>query len=116
VVEEFDRVQDSLVVHLEDPEGGNGELVLFLELTDGDLDEAFRAEVLRSLRETLSPRHVPDTVVLMPGVPRNMTGKKLELPVKKILQGANPESVVSRGAMSNPDVLAAYLDYAASRP
>jgi acetoacetyl-CoA synthetase len=59
---------------------------------------------------------VPDTVVLMPGVPRNMTGKKLELPVKKILQGANPESVVSRGAMSNPDVLAAYLDYAASRP
>jgi acetoacetyl-CoA synthetase len=116
VVEEFDRVQDSLVVHLEDPEGGNGELVLFLELTDGDLDDAFRAEVLRSLRETLSPRHVPDTVVLMPGVPRNMTGKKLELPVKKILQGANPESVVSRGAMSNPDVLAAYLDYAASRP
>jgi acetoacetyl-CoA synthetase len=116
VVEEFDRVEDSLVVHLEDPEGGNGELVLFLALSDGDLDDAFKTDVLRSLREALSPRHVPDTVVQMPGVPRNMTGKKLELPVKKIMQGATPESVVSSGAMSNPEVLTAYLDYAASRP
>jgi acetoacetyl-CoA synthetase len=116
VVEEFDRVEDSLVVHLEDPEGGNGELVLFLALGDGELDDAFKTDVLRSLRDALSPRHVPDTVVQMPGVPRNMTGKKLELPVKKIMQGATPESVVSSGAMSNPEVLTAYLDYAASRP
>ena len=115
VVEEFDRVADSVVVHLEDPEGGPGELILFLVLTDGELDDSFRAEMVRALRDALSPRHVPDTIVQMPGVPRNLTGKKLELPVKKILQGTDPDAVVSRGAVADAEVLDAYLAYAASR-
>ncbi len=115
VVEEFERVIDSLVVHLEDPEGGPGELVLFVVLADGELDDAFRTEILRALRDALSPRHVPDTVVQMPGVPRTLTGKKLELPVKNILRGADPASVVSRGALAAPEVLDAYLAYNATR-
>jgi acetoacetyl-CoA synthetase len=115
VIEEFERVEDSVVVHLEDPAGGPGELILFLVLTDGELDESLRLEIARSQRDALSPRHVPDTIVQMPGVPRNLTGKKLELPVKKILQGTDPAAVVSRGAVADAEVLDAYLAYAASR-
>ncbi len=69
----------------------------------------------RCVRDALSPRHVPDTIVQMPGVPRNLTGKKLELPVKKILQGTDPDAVVSREAVADAEVLDAYLAYAASR-
>jgi acetoacetyl-CoA synthetase len=52
----------------------------------------------------------------MPAVPRNLTGKKLELPVKKVLRGASIDSVASRGALADPDALDAYADFAAHRP
>lgn len=114
IVEEHPDVADSLIIHLEDREGGPGELVLFL-VSERDLDDAFRAELARELRSTLSPRHVPDTMTAIPMVPRNLTQKKLELPVKKILQGADPASVVSRDAMGNPSSLDPILAYAANR-
>lgn len=116
VVEEDKRVLDSLVVHLEDPDGGAGELILFVVTNEGvELDDKLTAELRREIREALSPRHTPDTVVAMDHVPRNLTGKKLELPVKKILQGAEPESVISRDAMANPESLDDYLHYAGQR-
>ncbi len=114
VVEEHPDIVDSLVVHLEDPDGGAGELILFV-VSERVLDDDLRAEVGRALRRELSPRHVPDTVVAVPMVPRNLTQKKLELPVKKILQGAEPASVVSRDAMGNPESLDPILAYAATR-
>lgn len=115
VVEELPEVADSLVVHLEDPDGGNGELVLFVVLPDGELTPEIRALITSSLRSELSPRHVPDTVIQVGGVPRNLVGKKLELPVKKILQGADPVAVVSRDAMANPDSLNDYISYMQTR-
>ena len=105
IVEQMDQVTDSLVVHLEDRDGGMGELVLLVQVADGELDDALRGEIAAALRAALSPRHVPDSIVSVSGVPRNLTGKKLELPVKKILQGADVASVVSRQAMANPEVL-----------
>jgi acetoacetyl-CoA synthetase len=74
-VEGFPQVADSLVVHLEDPAGGNGEL----------LDGTLRRTITTTVRTALSPRHIPDTITAVPAIPRNRTGKKLELPVKKIL-------------------------------
>ncbi len=89
VVEDLPEVVDSLVVHLEADDGGNGELLLFVVLGgDAPLDEVLDGQIRQALRAALSPRHAPDTIVAMPGVPRSLTGKKLELPVKKILQGA----------------------------
>jgi len=116
VVEEIEAVSDSVVVHLEDPEGGNGELLLFVVLApEVELTDELRAEIAGRLKTQLSPRHVPDVVAQMPAVPRNLTGKKLELPIKKVLQGATIESVASRGALADPASLDAYADYAARR-
>jgi len=114
VVDQMPDIAGSLIVHLEDP-GGMGELVLFVVPKDRDLDDAFRAEILSEVRTRLSPRHGPNTMVQVSDIPLNMTRKKLELPVKKILRGADPDTVVSREAMMNPDSLADFIAFAASR-
>jgi acetoacetyl-CoA synthetase len=116
VVEELDEVLDSLVVHLEDREGGAGELLLFVVLADGAvLDDDLRGRIARALRGELSPRHVPDTVEAVPAIPRTLTGKKLELPVKRMLLGTDPARVASRDALADPGALDAFADYARSR-
>jgi acetoacetyl-CoA synthetase len=116
VVEELDAVLDSLVVHLEDPEGGAGELVLFVVLRDGAaLDDALRAQIAGVLRHELSPRHVPDTVHAVPAIPRTLTGKKLELPVKRMLRGAAQAEVASRDALADPHAIDAFAEYARAR-
>ncbi|NGN91574.1 acetoacetate--CoA ligase [Nocardioides sp. KC13] len=115
VAEEVDGVADSLVVHLEDPEGGNGELLLFVVTDDGvRLDDLLRARLVGALRSALSPRHIPDQVIEVPAVPRNLTGKKLELPAKRILQGARMEDVASRDALANPTSLDPFVALARS--
>ena len=106
MVEELPEVADSLVVHLEDDEGGAGELVLFVVLAEGFvLDDDLRAGIGRSLRTQLSPRHVPDTVRAVPAIPRTLTGKKLEAPVKRILRGAPLDAVASRDSLLDPTAL-----------
>ena len=116
VVEERPGVADSLVIHLEDPQGGNGELILFVVTTAGhELDDAMIADLRAALRGELSPRHVPDRILAVPAVPRNLTGKKLELPVKRILQGTAPERVANRDALADPGALAPYIALAGER-
>ncbi len=116
VVEGFDEVVDSLVVHLEDPSGGIGELMLFMVLRDGAaLDDDLRRRIAAKLRSDLSPRHVPDTMEAVSGVPRTLSGKKLELPVKRILLGADADRVASRGSLANPESLTHFATLAASR-
>jgi len=117
VIEEIDEILDSLIVHLEDPGGGAGELLLFVVLRDGcELDDELRSRIARSVRAALSPRHVPDSVIAVDAVPRTLTGKKLEVPVKRILQGAPRERVASRDALADPTALDAFVDYAGTRP
>ena len=85
VVEEIDEVLDSLVVHLEEQD----ELLLFVVLRPGvELDDALRARIAGALRDSLSPRHAPDTIVAVPAIPRTLTGKKLEVPVSASSPGA----------------------------
>ncbi len=114
VVEALPEVADSLVVHREDDEGGPGRLLLFVRLAgaesaqeDADVAE-LRASVAQALRNELSPRHVPDELFVVPDVPRTLSGKKLELPVKKILTGKPAAEVASPGSLANPDSLAAF--------
>jgi acetoacetyl-CoA synthetase len=116
VVEDLDEVLDSLVVHLEDAEGGAGELLLFVVLREGtELDDELRRRIATALRTALSPRHVPDTVEAVPAIPRTLTGKKLELPVKRILQGTPTAQVASKDALAEPDAIDAFADYAQRR-
>jgi acetoacetyl-CoA synthetase len=105
VVEELPEVDDSLVVHLEDPAGGNGDLRLYVVLRDGALDAPLRAKIATALKSALSPRHVPDTITAVPVIPRNRTGKKLELPVKKLLLGARADDVVGPDVLADPTAL-----------
>ncbi|GAA1816711.1 acetoacetate--CoA ligase [Planosporangium flavigriseum] len=117
VVEGLDEVVDSVVVHLEDPSGGAGELLLFVVLDEGrELDEALHARIARELRTALSPRHVPDEIFQVRAVPRTLSGKKLEVPVKRILTGTPVESAAAKGALVNPESLTAFEKLAAARP
>lgn len=116
VVEELPEVVDSLVVHLEDPAGGNGELQLYVQLRDGvALDDALRRRISTALRTELSPRHIPDRIEEVPVVPKNRTGKKLELPAKKILLGAALDDVASRDVLADPTALDPFVALARSR-
>ncbi len=115
VVEELPEIADALVVHIEDPTGGLGRLVLFVVTVEGSsLDDTLKATIAAELRTALSPRHVPDDIIEMPGVPRSLTGKRLELPVKKMMQGVDPAKVASRDALADPGILDAYADWAVS--
>jgi acetoacetyl-CoA synthetase len=116
VVEELPEVDDSLVVHLEDPAGGNGELLLYVQLRPGStLDGSLRRKIVTTLRTALSPRHVPDAIAAVPTIPRNRTGKKLELPVKRMLLGAALDEVASREVLADPDALDPFVALAAAR-
>lgn len=112
VVEEVEGVADSLVIHLEDRDGGVGDLLLFVVVDDGhELDAELRQAVSSALRLRLSPRHVPNEIIQIPIVPRNVTGKKMEVPVKRLLTGQLDvaadafHSIADRSAL---DALVAY--------
>jgi acetoacetyl-CoA synthetase len=113
VVEALPFVADSLVVHLEDGSGGPGTLVLFVVPSPGSVvDEAAVARIKGELRSSLSPRHVPDMVLAVAAVPRTLSGKKLEVPVKRVLQGAPVSAVASPDALVDPTALDAYAELA----
>ncbi len=93
-----------------------GRLVLFLAAAEGhDLDDEVVAEVRQRLRTDLSPRHVPDEVVVVAAIPRTLSGKRLEVPIKRILSGTPIEVAASPGALANPDSLQAFAQWAADR-
>ncbi|MGB3617963.1 MAG: acetoacetate--CoA ligase, partial [Catalinimonas sp.] len=105
-------VADSLVVGVERPDGGYF-MPLFVRLHPGHtLDDALRREISRTLRQHYSPRHVPDEIHAAPDVPYTISGKKLEAPVKRILQGTPPEQAANPDAMRNPESLAYFVRFA----
>jgi acetoacetyl-CoA synthetase len=109
VVEGLPEVADSVVVHLEEPD----ELLLFVALRDGHtLDDALLARMRTVLRDNLSPRHVPDRIMAVPAVPRTLSNKKLEVPIKRILTGTPPDEAASRGSLANPESLDAFVELA----
>jgi acetoacetyl-CoA synthetase len=119
VVEGFGEVVDSLVIHLEDrAEGGigMGELLLFVVPAEGvRVDDDLKQRIAGELRRSLSPRHVPDAIHEVSGIPRTLSGKKLEVPVKRILTGTPTDVAASRGALANPDSLEAFERLAVER-
>jgi acetoacetyl-CoA synthetase len=114
-VETVSDVTESLVVGVERPDGGYW-MPLFVSLTPGAvLDDRLRSAIRTAIREGASPRHLPDDIIQIDAVPHTLTGKKLEIPVKRILLGHRPAEVVDLGAVDRPDVLAEIADLAAAR-
>ncbi|WP_236794710.1 acetoacetate--CoA ligase [Amycolatopsis sp. GM8] len=109
---DMSEVDDAIAVDLSRP-GAPGRLILLVALADGHhLDDALRQRIRTAIRTGCSPRHVPDEIAEIPEVPRTSSGKRLEIPVKRILQGADPDSVVSRSSLANPAALDAIVTYA----
>jgi acetoacetyl-CoA synthetase len=112
VVEAIPEIADSVVIHLEEPD----ELLLFVALRpDAALDDGLEDRLRREIRTSLSPRHVPDGICAVPAVPRTLSGKKLEVPIKRILTGTPAEEAASRGSLANPDSLDAFAKLARER-
>jgi acetoacetyl-CoA synthetase len=113
-VEGLDAVMDSLVIDLEFL-GRDSFMPLFVVLKDGlILDDALRNRIRDAIRHAVSARFLPDEIIQIAQVPRTLSGKKLEVPVKKLLLGGDPEKVVNRDSMANPDSFDAFIDYAAA--
>jgi acetoacetyl-CoA synthetase len=105
-------VEDSLVVNLDLP-GGRFFMPLFVKLREGrQLDAGIEQSIRERLRTTYSPRHVPDRIIQVPSIPYTLTGKKLEVPVRRILSGVPAEKAANRAAMADPAALDFFIEYA----
>lgn len=106
VLERIDGVRDSLIIHLEDSDGGLGILALFIALQDGvDMTEHLSSLIRNELRQRLSPRHAPDRIVVVPEIPRTSNGKRMEVPVKKVLRGARAVDMTQKKSGAVPSSL-----------
>jgi acetoacetyl-CoA synthetase len=102
----LEEVLDALVVDVPQAGDAPSRMTLFVVLREGrELDERLEAEIRRRIREDCSPRHVPDEVVAAPEIPRTLSGKILEVPVKRLLTGAEQHEVASRDSLANPEAL-----------
>jgi acetoacetyl-CoA synthetase len=114
-LETVSDVAESLVVGVERPDGGYW-MPLFVSLAEGAvLDDRLRSAIRSAIRDGASPRHLPDDIIEIDSVPHTLTGKKLEIPVKRILLGEQPADVVDLGAVDHPEVLEDIAAHAAMR-
>jgi acetoacetyl-CoA synthetase len=108
IVEAFPQIKDSLVVEVD---GESAELVLFVVLAPNEsLDDDLRQVINQALRDQLSPRHAADRILAVPDIPKTLNGKKLEIPVKRLLMGRPLAGAVSEGAVANPASLGAVVE------
>ncbi len=114
-LESVEEVTDALIVNLDLP-GGGFFMPLFVTLAGGAvLDDALRSKIAGRLRGQYTPRHVPDRIIQVAAIPATLTGKKMEVPVRKILLGTPPDEAANRNAMANPLSLDEYAAYASTQ-
>ncbi|MGW6822081.1 acetoacetate--CoA ligase [Streptomyces sp. NPDC055005] len=114
-VERLPEIKESLVIGLEEPNGGYW-MPLFVHLAPGaTLDDDLRDRIKATIRAELSPRHVPDEIIEVPAVPHTLTGKRIEVPVKRLLQGAPLAKAVNLGSVDRPELLDFYAELARTR-
>ena len=112
VVDNFDEVADSLIVDLE-LLGRKSHLLLFLVLQpDAELSDELNQRIKQKIRQEISPRHVPDDLRQIQEVPYTLSGKKMEVPIRKILLGFDHGHVANQGAMRNPESLVYFISLA----
>ncbi|MFI5497499.1 acetoacetate--CoA ligase [Nocardia asteroides] len=114
-VERLPEIAEALVIGVELPDGGYW-MPLFVVLDSGaDLTDDLRERIKGAIRSEVSARHVPDEIRSAPGIPHTRTGKKLEVPLKRLFQGADPTQVIDRSAVDDPDLLDWYAGIAPPR-
>ena len=113
-VETLPEIADSLVVDLEYL-GRESYMPLFVVVREGAvLDDALAARISAAIRTALTPKHVPNAIFAVPEVPRTLSGKKLEVPIKRLMLGEPLDRVVNRDAMANPASLDWFVNFAAT--
>ncbi|MFD6357417.1 acetoacetate--CoA ligase [Nocardia tengchongensis] len=105
LVEQLPEIAEALVIGAEQPDGGYWMPLFVVPSAGYEVDSALVERINTTIRSELSPRHVPDQIIVAPGIPHTRTGKKLEVPVKKLLQGADPTRVIDRSAVDYPILL-----------
>ncbi|MFF4691891.1 acetoacetate--CoA ligase [Streptomyces sp. NPDC001307] len=115
VVERLPEITEALVIGAEEPDGGYWMPLFVVPAPGVTLDDALREKIKGAIRTGASPRHVPDEILEVPGIPHTRTGKKLEVPVKRLLQGAAIEQVVNPAAVDRPDLIDHYARLGAER-
>ncbi len=104
-VEQIPEITEALVLGVEEGDGAYW-MPLFVVLAPGaELDDGLRERIKTAIRTSASPRHVPDEVIAVRAIPHTRTGKKIEVPLKRLLQGASPEQVLSIGAVDDPSLI-----------
>ncbi len=112
VVESFDEILDSLIVDLEF-RGRDSFMPLFVKLAEGVApDDALKQRVTKRLRAEVSPRHVPNEMIAVKDIPYTLSGKKMEVPIRKILLGMDASKAANLGAMRNPEAAEFFINYA----
>ena len=107
------EIVDSMVLNLEKEDGGDV-MPLFVKLAEGmQLDEELRRRVSKTIRSKCSPRHVPDEILSVPDIPYTLSGKKMEVPVKRILLGMNSGNALNKDVVRNPGAVEFFLEFAA---
>lgn len=110
-VDKIKAIKDSVILCIE-RDKGEFYMPLFVMLAEGvTLSDELMAEIKKAIRDAYSPRHVPDEILVTPDIPYTISGKKTEAPIKKIFMGRDPEKVVNKGALRNPDSMKFYIDF-----
>lgn len=110
-VEGIDTILDSLIVNLDLPDG-KFFMPLFVKLAEGEvLDDALKSQICQRLKTEYSPRHVPDQIYQVAEIPSTLTGKKMEVPVRKILMGMDPGKAANVSVMANPGALEYFIAF-----
>jgi acetoacetyl-CoA synthetase len=114
-VEALPEIAEALIIGVEQPDGAYW-MPLFVVLTQGaTLDESLRDNLRRAISNQVSPRHIPDEILSVPGIPHTRTGKKLEVPIKRLFQGAAMAAVVNPDAVDNAALLERFMQIAQAR-
>jgi acetoacetyl-CoA synthetase len=114
-VEAIPAVLDCVVLGVEQRDGGYW-MPLFVQLAPGhELTDELVTEIKAAIRANASPRHVPDEITVVPGVPHTRTGKRLEVPLKRLFQGVAPEKALNLGAVDDAAVVEHYVELARAR-
>ncbi|MEO6884958.1 MAG: acetoacetate--CoA ligase [Jatrophihabitantaceae bacterium] len=109
-IEQLPEIAEALVIGVEEGDGGYW-MPLFVVLADGaELDDGLRTRIKEAIRANASPRHVPDEVIAVRAIPHTRTGKKIEVPVKRVLQGASAVQALSLGAVDDPSLIEVFAE------
>jgi acetoacetyl-CoA synthetase len=115
IVERLPEITEALVIGAEEPDGGYWMPLFVVLAPEVTLDDALREKIRDAIRTGTSPRHVPDEILAVPAIPHTKTGKKLEVPVKRLLQGTPAEQVLNPSAVDDPDLIIYFAALGAER-